>query len=117
MAFPESCMKKEKWWPAICNYKQPFKIPCVPSMKSKQSVIDLLCYSILNYVHFRPNKPMLQEFMDLLCMRNDARNAETYIYNYSDWKIACHWRLTLLMRCSYAKNIHLALLNGLIYIE
>ena len=31
-------------------------------MKLKQSTKDLLCYSKSIYVHFRPNKPTLQEF-------------------------------------------------------
>ena len=43
--FPESYMKKGKWWSVICNYKQPCTNPCVSSMKLKQSIKDSLCYS------------------------------------------------------------------------
>ena len=43
--FLESCMKKGKWWTAICNYKQPYKNPCVSSTKLIQGIKYSLCYS------------------------------------------------------------------------
>ena len=58
---PESCMKKWKWWSAICNYKQPYKSLCVSSTKLRQTMKGSLCYSESIYVEFRLNKSILQE--------------------------------------------------------
>ena len=59
--FPESCMKKGKWWSAICNYKQLYNNPCISSAKLKQTMKGSLCYNESIYVHFRLIKSILQE--------------------------------------------------------
>ena len=76
--FPESCMKKGKWWLVICYYKQPYKNPCVSFIKLKQSVKDSLCYSELIYIHFRPNKlTILQELWIFFACIMTLRKAGT----------------------------------------
>ena len=107
---PVSCMKKGKWWSAICNYKQSYKSPCVSSMKLKQSIKDSLCYSESICVHFRPNKPTLQELWTFACVIT-SRKA---VYNHCESFVACISYLQCY--CTMAQKIHLALLTGLMYI-
>ena len=78
--FSEACMKKGKWWWAICNYKQPYKSSCVSSMKLKRRIKYSLCYSESIYVHFRPNKPTLQELWTFACVMT-SRKA---VYNHCE---------------------------------
>ena len=62
------------------NYKQPYKSPCVSSMKLKRRIKDSLCYSESIYVHFRPNKPTLQELWTFACVMT-SRKA---VYNHCE---------------------------------
>ena len=75
--FPESCMKKGKWWSVVSNYKQLYKNPCVTSTQLKQIVNGSLCYSETIYIHFSPNKSILKElwmffacvYIEKLCLQ------------------------------------------------
>ena len=91
--FPESCMKKGKWWPAICNYKQPYKNLCASSTKLKQSWKDSLCYSKSINVHFQAKQTYITGIVNLLCLRNDTKESWTVSSTTVILKIICCWHL------------------------
>ena len=67
---------------------QSYKSPCVSSMKLKRSIKDSLCYSESIYVHFRPNKPTLQELWSFACVmtsRQSKRNHNKLPCNTQFW--------------------------------
>ena len=53
--------EKRKMMVGDMQLQTAYKSPCVSSMKLKRRIKDSLCYSESIYVHFRPNKPTLQE--------------------------------------------------------
>ena len=85
--FPESCMKKGKWWSAICNYKQSYKSPCVSSMKLKQNIKDSLYYSELIYIHFRPKNLHYWNCNLCLCSHDIKKSCLQPLH--VNWKIVC----------------------------
>ena len=108
--FPESCIKKGKWWSAVCIYKQPYKNPraCVSSMKLKRSIKNSLFYSESICVHFKWNKHILQELWIFVC----ATTLRKAIHNHSNLE-------NCMLFASHTSNANvlwlktrLALLNG-----
>ena len=97
----ESHMKKGKWLPAISNYKQAYKNLCISSTKCKQTGKGSLCYSKLIYVHFRPNKSMLQELRILFTCISTLEKLE-HMSSMVTWKIACRLHLPPQCHCNTA---------------
>ena len=97
----ESHMKKGKWLPAISNYKQAYKNLCISSTKCKQTGKGSLCYSKSIYVHFRPNKSMLQELWILFTCVSTLEKLE-HMSSMVTWKIACRLHLPPQCHCNMA---------------
>ena len=108
---PESCMKKWKWWSAICNYKQLYKSLCVSFTKLRQTMKGSLCYSELIYVQFRLNKSILQELWSLLCVY--VATLRKHVYNYSDLEN----RMSLASRTSTAIAMRLKIFALLYWMD
>ena len=78
------------------DYKQSYKCPCASSMKLKRSIKDSICYSESIYVHFRPNKPTLQELWTFACVMTSRKLSTTTV----NWKIICCLHLVPPMPCT-----------------